>query len=69
MKSCNKKLLNNFEAEMGLVKKRVGVIAIYNPDYPDFERAFIDAFHIIALPDNRMDQKLTEEIGKGFVLR
>lgn len=68
MKSINKKRLNKIESKIGLVKKRSGAIVIYNPDYPNFKRSSIDAVSIIALPDNRMDQQLTEKIGKGFVV-
>ena len=68
MKSCNKKLIKKFEPKIGLVKKRSGVIVIYNPDYPNLERASIDARCIIALPDNCMDQKLTEKIGEKFII-
>lgn len=67
MKSSNKRLLSTFESKIGLVKNQMSVIVIYNPDFPDFERTSINAHSIIALPDNRMDPKLTAKIGQRFL--
>lgn len=68
MKTCNKKAINKLESKINVVKKRSDIIMIYNPECSDFEQSSLEAFYAIALPDNRMDQKLTEKIGKKFVL-
>lgn len=65
MRSDKKNRLKRCELILSSTEPLKGTIAIYNPD---LGRSVIDSSFIIALPDNRMDARLTEKIGNSFIL-
>jgi len=65
MKSSNKKKLKKYESIFTSIEKPNRGVVIFNPD---FGISVIDCPFFIALPDKRLDPKLTEKIGNSYVL-
>lgn len=68
MKQSLKKVIAKYEARIGTENVHPGAIVIYNPEFSNFDRKIIKAKYVIAIPDNGMDQNLTEKIGEKFVV-
>jgi hypothetical protein len=64
MRSTSKKKLKKYESLLTPMEKPNRGVAIYNPDSGI---SVIDCPFVIALPDKRMDPKLTEKIGNSYV--